>query len=287
MGTYRQAFIENDWEIALSQAGFAIVPMLSEEEISQIGEFYQSHQPSGSTGFHSTHFLTDRILKREVHSFLKKIFEPHIDLRLSGFDIRFCNFMVKESGVDSIMPLHTDWTYVEENKHRSLALWCALTDTTEQNGALGVVPGSHKLPVNIRGPQIKTPFHDFNEAIIRHSGKLLEIPAGHAVIYDHRLMHYSPANLSDKRRVAINVILTPREADIKHYCVLDNPDLIHSYNVKEEHFFIEYDAFQAPGGNASANSFSNPHFQFTHKDLRGFLPEEPVLQKKWWQRWLG
>jgi hypothetical protein len=270
---YRPAFFSNELESQLNELGYAVMPLLKESDIASIQCFYAENQPDpGDMGFHSTHFYRDREYKRMVHLFLKEIFKAAIPGILKDYEIRFCNFMVKEPGQDSRMPLHTDWTYVDETQHRSLAIWCPLVDTNELNGALGIIPGSHLLPIDQRGPRIATPFHDFNEALITASGQLLHVPAGHAVIYDHRLMHFSPPNLSQARRIAINIILTPAEAEMYHYCIIEDPSLIHVYKVPSEEFFIEYDAFQAPDLGLKIETISNPYIKFSREDLSDFLP---------------
>lgn len=272
---YRPSMINKEAEQLLSQKGYVVIPLFNSSELTGLIDFYESNKPDiNQKGFHSTHFFKDRAYKRKVHLFLKEVFMQHLHEHLHGYEIRFCNFMVKESGAESVMPLHTDWTYVDERQYRSLAIWCPLVDTSANNGALGVIPGSHLLPFNLRGPKITTPFHSFNEEIISQSGTLLDMKAGEAIIYDHRLMHYSPANLSGQNRVAINIVLTPKEAPIYHYSINDHPEIINKYAVDTEDFFLEYDAFGIPQLANKVEEIANPHFQFTRNDLRGFLRQE-------------
>jgi hypothetical protein len=246
---YRKACFNLSSESELLEKGFTVFPLLGPDEVEAIMSFYEQNKPidfQGNSPFHSTHFFRDRVYKREVDAYLKRIFKPPLSRHLQGYDVKFCNFMVKEPGTGSIMPLHTDWTYVDESKFRSLALWMPLTDTTNDNGALGVVAGSHHLPFDIRGPKIPHAFHRFNERIIEQFGELIPMKAGEAIVYDHRLMHYSPPNLSAVARVAINVILTPEEAPIYHYCRHGAEDFIHEYAVEDEDFYVCYDAFDIP-----------------------------------------
>jgi hypothetical protein len=288
MKLFSTAFLSQELDDKLSKEGYVVLPLLSQEEIEAIREFYLKTKPSVSTkGFHSTHFSKDRDYKKTVHDFLKEVFQPYIQLNLPDYRIAFCNFMVKEPGTDSSgMPLHTDWTYVDENKHRSLALWCALSDTSELNGALGVIPKSHLLPHNIRGPKIKTPFHDFNEDLIKHAGKLLEISAGTAVIYDHRLMHFSPPNLSKDTRIALNLILLPKEVSVKHYCILDDPNQIVCYDVDSDDFYLNYDAFEKPNTDSVPTLIPYHYISFTEQDLSEFLPRKDCISAKapWWKK---
>lgn len=270
---YPPIFSDTATELKLLNNGYVVMPVLQDDEVSELLNFYHSiGKPESKTGFHSTHFYKDRDYKKKIHYRIKSTFAGWVAEYLKDMEILFCNFMVKESGCQSVMPLHTDWTFVDEKYYRSVGIWCPLTDTSAGNGALGVIPRSHSLPFNLRGPRIPTPFHDFNEAIITHSGKLLELKAGEAVIYDHRLMHYSPANLSGHTRVAVNIIVVPKNVPLVHYSIHDDPSVIHKYRVHSEEFYLNYDAFERPDNIGEHEKLQNPFFEFTEKDLSAFLP---------------
>lgn len=277
---YRQAFVHSTYEKELNEKGYAVIPLLNCLEVQNVKAFYEQKKPADfdeNQGFHSTHFSRDRAYKKEVDTFLTGVFSTLLSEQLLGYKIKFCNFMVKEPGEGSIMPLHTDWTYVDESKFRSLALWVPLIDTRPQNGALGVVAGSHLLPAGIRGPKIPHPFHPFNERIIEHFGELIPMKAGEGLIYDHRLMHYSPPNLSETTRVAINVILTPEEALLFHYCKHDDENLIHEYSVEDDDFFVCYDAFDFPEKATQTKQFPAIPSAYSWGMIESVVKKKPEL----------
>lgn len=227
-------------EKKFQRKGYVVLPLLSSQQVSELLLFFKKEYNIDFSGFHSTHFLNDEQLKRTVHNKITSILEPQLQKYLLDYNAVFANFMVKSIGKDSRMPLHADWTYVDENKFQSLGVWSPLINTNKENGRLGVVPKSHLLKKNYRGPNIPSPFHEFNEYIINNYGKLLKMKAGEVLIYDHRLLHFSPANLSKSIRPAMNLVLAPQSASLYHYTNVSYFPAIEKYKVGNPEFYINY-----------------------------------------------
>jgi hypothetical protein len=123
--------------------------------------------------------------------------------------------MIKFPG-DGPIEAHQDFNFVDESHHTAFNLWCPLVDTDTQNGGLFVVAGSHNVFRTQRGPNLPkalTQYHD----TLRKYARLVPLRQGQAIIYDHRLIHYSPPNRTGEARVAVQSVLTPREATTIHY----------------------------------------------------------------------
>jgi len=233
-------------EKKFQREGYLVLPLLSKLEVTSLLDFFKEKYNIDFSGFHSTHFLKDAKLKEEVHHKIASVLETHLQKYLLDYQALFGNFMVKSTGENSRMPLHADWTYVDEDHFQSLGVWCPLVDTNEENGRLGVVPKSHLLKKNYRGPQIPTPFHEYNEYIIENYGNLLKMKAGEVVVYDHRLLHFSPANLSKGVRPALNLVMVPTEAPLFHYANRGGYPKIEKYEVKGSEFYLNYTHFEEP-----------------------------------------
>ena len=226
--------------------GYVVVKLLSDEGIKQLTDFYVANPNPFQAEFHTTHFATDKAFKKKVHEAITRVLEPAFKHYLPDHDAVFGNFMVKEPGGNNPMPLHADWTYVDESRTSSIAIWMPLIDTTPENGQLGVIPFSQHLSYHIRGPRIKQWEFPFNETLIKSMGKILPVKAGEAVIYDHRLLHFSPANNSSQVRPAINLSIAPKNVQLIHYTVPEGKEGVHRYEVDNLDFFIYYDNFQLP-----------------------------------------
>jgi ectoine hydroxylase-related dioxygenase (phytanoyl-CoA dioxygenase family) len=233
-------------EKKFQKEGYLVLPLLNAQEVEALQIFFKERYQIDFSGFHSTHFLKDAKLKEEVHQEIVAVLEGRLQEYLFDYKALFGNFMVKATGEFSQMPLHADWTYVDEDQFQSLGIWCPLVDTNQENGFLGVVPKSHLLKKNYRGPKIPTPFHDHNEYIIEHFGKLLKMNAGEVVIYDHRTLHFSPANKSKEVRPALNLVMVPAKAQLYHYFNKEHFPKMEKYEVKGSDFYINYTHFEAP-----------------------------------------
>jgi ectoine hydroxylase-related dioxygenase (phytanoyl-CoA dioxygenase family) len=237
------------------EKGYIIVPsLLSPADIETLINLFSEYQTEYTSSFHTTHFSSNFDYKKKVHTLVSEIVFEEAKSLLKGFKPVFGNFMIKLPDPGVPMPLHADWSYVDESTARSIAIWVPLVDTDTQNGCIGVVEGSHTITNIIRGPNIKQSSSLETDAIwARKYGKLIPMKAGDAMIYDHRLLHFSPANKSDKVRPALNLSLVPEGIDVIHFYTPGDSDSIEKYSVPSSDFFIDYDSFQRPkSGSISA-----------------------------------
>jgi ectoine hydroxylase-related dioxygenase (phytanoyl-CoA dioxygenase family) len=230
----------------LNRQGYVVLDLLTTHEVSVLKDFFDKHYAVELNGFHSTHFIADRELKQQVHDLIVSVMESKLQKFIPDYYAVFGNYMVKALGNYSRMPLHADWTYVDEGKSVSLGIWCPLVDTDENNGRLGVVPKSHTLRKNLRGPQVPTPFHHLADFIIEEYGKFLSMKAGSCVVYDHRLLHFSNANHSKKLRPAVNLVLAPKNQQLYHYANRASYPKLEKYLPQDSSFYINYEHFEIP-----------------------------------------
>ncbi len=235
---------------SFSEPGYITLPLLDETDIEKLLQHFNRHSGQYQTPFHTSHFSTDKHYKREVHDAITEIVFPKVEPLLADYRPAFANFMIKNPGSDYFMPLHADWAYVDENLFRSVAVWIPLVDTTEENGCLGVIEGSHKVMNIIRGPRIQQSSYEHDKDWVKRWGKLLPMKAGEAVIYDHALLHYSPPNRTASIRPAINLSIVPKAAEIIHFCIPEGAAEIEVYRVDDCSFYMNYDNFKRPESNS-------------------------------------
>ncbi len=99
----------------------------------------------------------------------------------------------------------TDWhqdrgvTLEEADDSRMVTVWVAVTEATEHNGCLQVIPGSHKNPMLPHCPasgQLHIPTSEFNDS----DAVALPVPAGGAVLFHPHTIHGSLSNHSEAIR---------------------------------------------------------------------------------------
>ncbi len=230
----------------LAEKGYTIVDFLNSKQVKSLFDFYIANPNVSPSAFHTTHFHTDLVYKQRVQQFifdtLRRNFEQHFVFHQPVF----ANFMVKEGAGNNSMPLHADWTYVDESKSSSYAIWIPLVDTNTQNGCIGVIPFSHYLSYPIRGPRILQWTCPTEEILIEKLGKLFPMQTGQALIYNHRTLHYSMPNESNHLRPSINVSLTPKDEPIIHYTMPEGEKEVIKFKVTNDFFFLDYNNFQMP-----------------------------------------
>jgi hypothetical protein len=232
--------------------GAVVLPLLDQAEVQFLLDAYWAAVPELDLGFHATMFSPDLEMRRRIDAAVQSVLTPKLIPYLADYRGVVGNCVVKEhSRAGTEVPVHQDWTFVDEAQMRSLNVWCPLVDTNSVNGALRIFKGSHQFLRVLRGPFFPNPYVDLADTI--GSGYMTEVPlrAGEAIIYDHSLVHASPPNLSGKTRVAVNLVLVPREAQIIH-CYLDRQDpqaRLEIYEV-DDAFFLRNVVGQRPTGVA-------------------------------------
>jgi hypothetical protein len=159
---------------------------------------------------------------------------------LAGYEILNCNFYVKPAGTGEFT-VHQNWPSAELDE-TTVTLWCPLVDTQIENGAIRIVPGSHKLFPHIETPGVPGYFAGFVEKLKRRHLEAVPMKAGEAIIFDDSLLHWSGSNGTDQPRIAIQIACIPRgttpllfipsgggfekvAADTEFYLTNDAPDL--------------------------------------------------------------
>lgn len=205
--------------------GFVVIKdFLSNSEVLGLSEYYNEHPAEKNSGFHTTLHDSRPDYRESVTNEVNNLFYPKAKALLKDYKPVFSCFTVKEPDTNSGFDLHLDWSMVNEKKFTSITIWSPLTDITDTNGYLWVLPKSHQFEYTIRGgPGLnlwcnKKP----NELNQRFSITKLKLKKGDAVIYDHRLFHGSPANQTENRRIAINYSSIPIHAESLHYQFTDN-----------------------------------------------------------------
>ncbi|MEM7079612.1 MAG: phytanoyl-CoA dioxygenase family protein [Pseudomonadota bacterium] len=141
--------------------------------------------------------LRDLALHPAVTAQIAEIFgTPEHDLRLSQ-----CHHncvMTKYPGHSSATLWHQDIRYWSFDSPDLVSAWFALGDERERNGALRVIPGSHRLELD-RGRLDRDlflrPELDLNRALI-DSARSVELAQGDVLLFSSRLFHAAGKNMS-------------------------------------------------------------------------------------------
>jgi ectoine hydroxylase-related dioxygenase (phytanoyl-CoA dioxygenase family) len=131
--------------------------------------------------------------------------------QLLGPSIRFhhSKLNMKGSLLGAAVEVHQDAAFYPHSNDDVLAVGLLLDDATSANGAMAVLPGSHRGPIHThydtQGRFVGC-MRDADVARLdRRGAVLLELPAGSIHIHHYRLIHWSAPNTSSaERRLLIN-----------------------------------------------------------------------------------
>ncbi len=123
---------------------------------------------------------------------------------------------------------HQDLTYTDERRYRTIIVWAPLQDVGPENGALHVIPGSHRWTSGIRAAGTTTAPTDEHRSSLWDQAVPLQLSAGQAVLYDAGLIHGSSANDSPSPRPVLAAALAPTGADLVHFLQVDGELLGHA-----------------------------------------------------------
>src|SRR5262249_1366781 len=138
---------------------------------------------------------------------------PILDIvvELLGPSIRFhhSKLNLKGSHVGAQVDVHQDAAFYPHSNDDVLAVGLLLDDATADNGAMSLLPGSHRGPIythyDAQGRFVGGMRADDIARLDRSGAVLLALPAGSIHIHHYRLVHWSAPNTSPAdRRLLIN-----------------------------------------------------------------------------------
>jgi ectoine hydroxylase-related dioxygenase (phytanoyl-CoA dioxygenase family) len=214
-------FVDAEIQKKFDRDGYVKLPMLNATEVVELRDYYLSlhHDHIKDYGFHIS-------LENESDDYrtgvFKKLFGtimPNLDPLLRDYQAFTASYVIKEAGLQNIVPPHQDWNFVDETEFCSATVWIPLMDVNKNNGALGVIKGSHKLfnlPRASPSPQAKSILSDhvFN---LFPFVEVIEMKAGEALVFNNKTIHASPPNISGITRIAAGIGITQKDAQLLHY----------------------------------------------------------------------
>lgn len=226
--------------------------------------------------------------KQQISEAIRGVIEPAFKSMLAGYQFISFSYLVKSVGEKSMLDIHQDWTITDEQKGWSYILWIPLMDANIENGTMHALRGSHLFPDNIRGGGIFPKYMANRELAMKHMVPY-EVRRGEAIIFNSRLIHYSPINKTNIPRVAAVGTLTPLGMPLKLHngSMVDGKLKVKAYHVPND-FYLKYTNFMAQKdevpefaefnhevANPNVDSISDAAFQ----QLLDTIPKRP-----WYRR---
>lgn len=235
-------------EAVLSKDGVVRIPFLNEEELAELRELYnQVHDgkdpPTMYDGIHMTIWHSDRSYKLGINTRLREILKGACDRTFKDYRAISQQFIVKRKGADTTFPIHQDWSIVDETKYPSFNLWIPIQDVDENNGAMRIVKGSHRLPRKIRGAGYLFPnYYDLADELSSHF-TTYSMKAGEALLFFHCTLHGSPYNNAEGYRAVTQISVIPKDAPMQIYFQRKEGDPLEVHHPADD-FTFYYDSIR-------------------------------------------
>jgi len=235
-------FLQPHLSESFREKGYLLIDLLSQPETEELWNFYHAlhHTHKTGYGFHVSLDNHDPEFVRQINNKVLKILNQNLTNFFTGFRLISGRFLVKDENRQGLVTPHQDWSFTNETEQSfSATIWIPLKDVGIQNGAIGVIEGSHKLYKGIRAtplPIFKVPFEDCAARIFPYL-KILDMKAGQALMMDNRLIHGSPPNLNPQPRIAVGAEIIPAEATLYHYYLHPKFQEIEQYEIDDTFFY--------------------------------------------------
>jgi ectoine hydroxylase-related dioxygenase (phytanoyl-CoA dioxygenase family) len=258
----------------LAVDGYATIDLLDDDAVAKLTERFEGLGIADDVPFLATPNDLDRDAAEAVDAHLKDVVGPLLDDLLPDHDIFLAGFISKGAGVGGEVQFHQDLTYTDERRYRSVLLWIPLVDVDDSNGALQVVPGSHRWTTGIRAGGLDELPTAGLQAEFRRLAVTVPLKAGQAVIYDAALVHGSSPNTAEQVRPAVAIATAPSGAGLVHFHMTDGG--VQGYAI-DAGFFTRQSLREEPQGYPEIDLWAEPveRESFAHH-VDTTVPDDPI-----------
>lgn len=219
-------------------------------------------------------FASNTVLSKEQNKIISKeittILKENIKNVFINEEYHGGTFLIKRKENGELF-LHQDNTIVDNTLDTAYYLWIPLEDVNRNNGCMYVLPGSHNYFNNYVSYSLKN--RDIHRNLIPSKYlKDIEMKRGEVLIFSSRLFHGSYKNKFLKNRIAINVLLTNKGAQLVYYNKID-ATTISKYLIQPLDYLNSYNEYSK--GNLPTNAIFEKNILYNN-----LLIDHTVLYKK-------
>ncbi len=272
----KNVFKDASMEAEFQNQGYVTFPLLSQDEIEQLRNFYFTYaapmaQSIGKRNntYELSFFDSDTARKEFIFKRLNELLSHKWEKYLDEYEPIVLNMFSKEKDKGEV-PVHQNWTFVDETKFRSVSLWIPLQNVSRENGTLEVVPGTHDNFHLFRGPNVPWIFENITAQLKEKYMQPLQLQAGEVAVIDDSILHFSSENKTSQPRIAIQAILKPKAAPSLVYFLNAEKNALDVFEASPE-YFMNIDVTKPPIHLFKKSTVAYKHAPITEADLQNFI----------------
>lgn len=239
----RNTFKDPELQRQFEENGYVKIDFINPEKVAELKALYDNAFGGfAAPPFAITSMFPDVNSRLKISDEIEKTYSESIEKYFDDYQMYFGNFMVKYKNNDpkeGYVSMHQDPSHLDEEKYRSVTIWCPLCDTNTENGGLYMIKGSHRLNNHPRGygryGAVFFLYPEYQQHIMNNYMVFEPLKAGQALIFPATTFHFSEPNRTDTPRITASALLGPKEADLQYYHQ-ETDDLIEVYNVDASHY---------------------------------------------------
>ena len=200
----------------LNKNGFIICDALTESQLRKYRVKFNKWHNKSVGSFYKSYFSDQANYKADIENEIIDDFNELVEKKFQNCQLFGGMYVVKPFGNEGHLPPHQDWSFVDEQKHWSLNMWCPLQDVNATNGNMLMLPGSHSYMKTIRGSKTKDQYLDQKKLLDNY---MLDQPmkAGQAIFFFHGIIHGSKPNKTVNDRVSLGLSLIEQNAPVYYH----------------------------------------------------------------------
>ncbi len=245
----RSLFASRELQGNFDKDGYVVIDFLDRAEVMDLAnQFWALPSAMGKPAFASTIMSHDTVYRTAVSKIIKSAFARAVNETFEDTKLFLGNFNLKYPGNPSgTVQMHQDPSFVDERAFASLVIWVPLVDTTHQNGALQVIPGSHKILTQPRCGGLSFPYEHLEAKLLEQFGKELPMKAGQAYVASPALFHFSPPNMGTSPRIAAAGLAGPSESTLRYHHYIEKEGRGHAEVFATQHeYYVSAPLFSRP-----------------------------------------
>ncbi len=242
--------------------GCVVINLFSKEMVSELKQFYFAEFGDQARGLYTTHSHSSGEKNVQLHNKLGSMIRSDLEKVFRDFEFVVNHYVVKSNVNSEEFRLHQDWNIVDEDTTQAAHIWCPLQDTSEKNGGMFVVKGSHRFFDNLRSGSMGLRFINRTPLVKKHL-TVFNMQAGEALVYKQALFHGSFPNNSDSSRVVMLSSIREKTGEWLYYQKRSNDKgdgMVDAYAMDTKTFLHQLPAYEKgsdPAGIPIASSFAN------------------------------